>query len=928
MKRNNKELDAILDRVAANIRDEQIDSTVMNDAAARVWARVAADAGEVAPVVSASETISGCADYQSLMPAYTAGELTQARALLLEDHTRECIPCRKALKAARTGTAVPATRAARVRPSQTSVRSSFTPAWRWSIAAGLLLCVGVSGLFFWSSFFPGSGAMAATVESVDGTLYSVNDDASRVLAPGDKVKAGERVRSAKETAAVLRLNDGSSVELRERSEFSVSEGSGGTTVRLERGDVLVEAAKQRERHLYVSTPDTLVAVTGTIFSVGSGTKGSRVSVVEGEVKVRNAGAEKTLKPGEQATTHPSLERIPVVQEIAWSRNSARYARLVGELTRLRQDINQRAPRPGVRYTSRFLDLVPENTVLYAALPNLAATFVESHRIMQERIKQNPALAEWWKGQRGEGHGADSQVIDSVRELGALLGEEIVVSATLDARGEPGNILVLGELKDSANFRSQIEQQLARHSKGGPAVRFVEDPLTYSAPAAAAPAKPSANGAKARPEPEALYVWVRQDLFAASPQVEQLRALASAINNPGANRFAGTPFHSRLAEIYKEGAGLVVAADLERIIGQAVQRESAAPDSARKIEGFRQLGVLSLRHFAFEQKEVKAKTQSRAVLSFGEPRRGIVSWLAEPGPMGALEFVSPEANVAAAFVVKEPTMLVDDLLGFLETVEPNLRKQLRELEAQQGFDIRRDFAAPLGGEFAFAVDGPLLPTPSWKMVLEVYDQPRLQQTFERVIEKLNAWAVLQGKQGLRWENTTEGGRTFYALKSVDFGMEVHYTYANGYLVAGPSRGLIDRALKFREAGSTLLRSPRFTSALPEDGNANFSAVFYHDLAPLVKPFADSAAGARLPEQQRQALAALATDAPPTLAYAYARGDSVTLAANTEGGPFGLGPASLLGLPNSFAIQHILMSAMGDKANNPAGPQPGNANTRND
>jgi hypothetical protein len=111
--------------------------------------------------------------------------------------------------------------------------------------------------------------------------------------------------------------------------------------------------------------------------------------------------------------------------------------------------------------------------------------------------------------------------------------------------------------------------------------------------------------------------------------------------------------------------------------------------------------------------------------------------------------------------------------------------------------------------------------------------------------------------------------------------------------------------------SLLGSPRFKSALPEDGNANFSAVLYHDLAPLVQPFADSAAGAQLPEQQRKALAALATDAPPTLAYAYARGDSITLAANTEGGPFGFGPASVLGLPNSFAIQHILMSATGGK-----------------
>jgi hypothetical protein len=62
---------------------------------------------------------------------------------------------------------------------------------------------------------------------------------------------------------------------------------------------------------------------------------------------------------------------------------------------------------------------------------------------------------------------------------------------------------------------------------------------------------------------------------------------------------------------------------------------------------------------------------------------------------------------------------------------------------------------------------------------------------------------------------------------------------------------------------------------------------------------------------QKLGAIDVNAPPTLAYAYAYGDRITLAANTEGGAFGLSPASLIGLPNSFQMQHILMNAMGDK-----------------
>ena len=65
------------------------------------------------------------------------------------------------------------------------------------------------------------------------------------------------------------------------------------------------------------------------------------------------------------------------------------------------------------------------------------------------------------------------------------------------------------------------------------------------------------------------------------------------------------------------------------------------------------------------------------------------------------------------------------------------------------------------------------------------------------------------------------------------------------------------------------------------------------------------------KEKQMLASIDPNAPPTLVYAYAHSDRITIAANTEGGAFGLSPASLIGLPNSFEMQHILMNAMGDK-----------------
>ncbi len=366
-------------------------------------------------------------------------------------------------------------------------------------------------------------------------------------------------------------------------------------------------------------------------------------------------------------------------------------------------------------------------------------------------------------------------------------------------------------------------------------------------------------------------------------------------------------------MYQEGAGLVVAANLEKVVAQTKSERTKGPDAEKHESALNQLGLLSVKYFVLDQKQSDGKTHTQASLSFNESQRGIPSWLAAPGPMGSLEYISPDANVVAGFVVKNPVSLVDDLLGVVETVSPDLRKSLDKLQSDHGLDIRKDIATPLGGEFAFAIDGPILPTPSWKMVFQVNDPEHLQQTLERVVVEVNKEAAKFGKAGLVWDQSDIAGRTYYTLRSADFGVEVNYAYANGYLVVGPSRALVERSLRSREAGYTLLHSAKFTAGLPTDGNTNFSAVFYHNLAPLVQPFAERIASSanNLPQEQQEAVKAMAANMPPTLAYAYANGDSITFAANTEGGPFGLSPATLLGMPNALEMQNIIQHGMGGK-----------------
>jgi ferric-dicitrate binding protein FerR (iron transport regulator) len=874
MKRTDRDLDAILDRVAADVSADAVDQSVVDAAAGRVLSRLAGETAPAAPgTTPIVERIRGCADFQALIPAYLLGALPEARVLLLEDHTRECIPCRKALKQAREGRRAAA-------PAAVAPSRSRTGAFKRAIAAALVLGMGYMGVYFVQNVMYSGGTAEAVVQTVNGLVQRVADEESREVAAGARVGAGERLRTARGANAVIALEDGSLVEMAERSEVSLTKDAGGTTIHLDRGNIVVQAAKQRTGHLYVATEDCLVSVTGTIFSVNNGTKGSRVSVIEGEVHVDFDGADHVLGAGAQVATEPTLTAVPVRDEVLWSRDAARYAEMLAGIAGA-QDAIAAMPRPGVRYSTRLLDLAPEGTVFYAAIPNLSATLAESHRILRQRIGENAALREWW----GEQHDAElDRIVDRVEAFGAQLGPEIVVAAEMDDKGEPVGPLVLAELNDPAAFRTFLAAQLAElpAPDSGPAVTFVEDPR------AAAP----------KDERDGLYVWIDGNVLAATPVRDQLARV-------GTGGFSASPFHGSIASLYSEGAGLVLAADLQQIVARAVPAD-ATPEAARDREGFRQLGLFDLRDFIAEQRELDGSTRTRAVLTFNERRTGIASWLADPGPMKALEFVSPNANVATAFVVREPVALVDDLLNFLGTVSPDVRNQLTQIEAEHGIDVRRDLAAPLGGEFAFAIDGPVLPTPSWKMVFEVYDPAHLQQTFERLVATLNERA---GKQVLTLERAEAGGRSLYAIKSADTGLEVHYAFAAGYLVAGPSRGLVENSLRHQESDYTLLNSPRFAASLPADGNVNFSALIYHDLAPLVEPFASriGSANGQLSEEEQRAIKSLAT-AAPTLLYAYAEGNRITFASDRDGGPFGLSPTSLLGMPGTLGLQQVLGKAM--------------------
>lgn len=882
-----RNLNELFDDATAGIRNERLDDATVKAAADRVQTRLSHEQAAAQAGVATVEHLRGCDDFQALIPAYLGGFLTGARTMLLEDHTRECVPCRKALKQARQGLAAqPVTVKAETAKAGFGLNLSWLqmPAARWALAAAVVIGFGVFAWPFLSQLIPGGGGMA-TVEAASGAVYRVGENSTKALKPGEQLARGERLRTAKDAGAVVKLSDGSTIEARERSEFSVGFTVSGITVSLERGNIIVQAAKQGDKQLFVATPDSLVSVKGTTFAVNSGTKGSRVSVVEGEVQVDRAGKKTALHPGEQLATHPSIAAVPVKDEVSWSRDAQRYQQILDSVKR---DIDARVAMPGNRYSTRLLDLMPENTVFYAAIPNLSQTLAQAKSILEQNIQTNPELRAWYEQQAaGEKKGRQgfNDVVNKLTEFGQFLGQEIAIGASNEG------VVALAEVSNPDAFRAYAEQQLAGVEGAKEHLTFVENPLTFSG-ASKAPGKAGKGS-------DQLMVWLNGDLLVASTDAAKLQTLAASAKNGAANSFNASRFHARLADVYREGAGLVIGADLEKLIVHSVAGEK---DQAKTTAILNQLGINRAQHFIAEMKEVNGQPQNRAVLTFDNQngtQRGLSAWLSQPGPMGALQFISPDANVVASFVVENPTALYDDLMNTLQTADANAFQQFLNLQTQHGISLREDFAAKLGGEFAVAVDGPVLPTPSWKAVFEVNDPAGLQQSLEHAVTELNAELAAKGQtQQLVWENTQSGDRTFYRLKPTTGLGEVNYTYAYGYLIAAPSKTLVENAIKYRESGYTLTQSAKFKAALPADKQANFSGMVYYNVGSILAPFAKRAGALNgIPKEGQSVLQKLASD-KAALAYVYSLGDRMILSLNTEDGPVGLTPSTLVGLNSGF------------------------------
>jgi len=742
-----------LDRALQEMKDEHADAGTLEAARARVW-------DTMTSTVSAT-----CAEFRLDLPAYLANELGDSRRILVEDHLGRCPGCRARvaeLKGERTIVAMP-----RGLPRRSLGEGGSSSRWmRWG-ALGAAAAVLMSILYVGRDTIDGMmapGGPRATVVSANGGLHRLPMGS---LDAGAEIGEHESVRTGPGAHAMLRLADGSMVDVNERTELFVTAAWSGQAIHLQRGDIIVRAAKQRRGHLRVLTRDSIASVKGTVFAVSAGLGGSVVSVVEGSVAVNQPGQERLLSPGQQAASMPALASS-VASAVSWSPEADSYLELLSSLVKIERELNFPAE---LRTQSTLLSSLPAGAVVYGTIPNPGVTIGRALSLAEEQSAQNAAFSAWWNSETGQ---LLRQLTDQIQTVNPLLGDEIVFCASLPGTGEAVPIVMAGVRPGKREeLSSALAGLFAAAGEAPPAYSVSDDVVVVSSS--------SAN-----------LAWALAHLGQAS----------------------GSPFAAALGNRYQRGVGWLIGMDVAPVV------RTASGDDAPPVE---LAGMIGMKYVFLEQRAPAGAIENEVTFAFEGARTGMGSWLADAGSGGAAEYLPADVLLAGYVSTREPLQLFEEFAAQITRSDPNFERNMTTLDEKLGAGFVQNLAGALGTEAALAVTGLSTSGPTWFMASLANDPAMIDSSLGKLVDAFNA-ELGPDEQAKRivLQQESAGGRTWNTMKPGGLPIGIVWTYDRGYLVAGSDRGVAERAIATRNGGSPLVWSPEFLGQLPSSAGLHPSA----------------------------------------------------------------------------------------------------------
>ena len=742
-----------LEQALDEMRAEDVDAGQVETARARVWEKVTNAGGAV------------CAEFRQEFPAYLGNrgagapgsmkELAAGRRLLVEDHLSRCSSCRTRIaemKGERTVAAMP------VRSSSRWVRNGMLAA-----AAALLIAVAYGGRDTIDAIMA-PGGPRATVVSAEGGLYRVGAGA---LEAGAAIGDRDSVRTGPGARAVLRLPDGSTLDINEGTELFVAAAWSGQSIHLQRGDIIVKAAKQRRGRLRVLTRDSIASVKGTIFAVSAGVGGSVVSVVEGSVAVDQPGKALILSPGDQAASIPSLASS-VAQAVAWSPDSAYYLEVLASVAKIERELANYPVE--LRTNPSLLQYLPAGLGVYGAVPNPGITISRALALAEQQSPQNATFGAWWNSETGQ---ELRQIADRIQSVSPLLGEEIVFCVSVAGTTEPVPMLMA---RVQPGKRPELAATLQR--------LFAE-------------------------AGEAASYSISDDVIVVSDSASHLSWAAAHLGQGSAS-----PFAAAIKERYQRGVGWLVGMDASSLITIAAEEDAPPVELA---------AMMDLKYLFLEQRAPAGAEENEATFAFQGPRTGMASWLADAGSGGAAEYLPADALLAGYVSTREPWQLFEELTVLITRSEPDFGRGLATLDEKLGAGFVQNLTAAVGTEAALAVTGLSTSGPTWVLASVANDQWVIDGSIVKLVEAFNA-ELGPDEQDKRivLQQETAGGRTWNTLKPGGVPLSITWTYDAGYLVAASDRAVAERAIATRIGGAQLVWSADFVGQLPTSAGLHPSA----------------------------------------------------------------------------------------------------------
>src|SRR5579871_6504350 len=544
----------------------------------------------------------------------------------------------------------------------------------------------------------------------------------------------------------------------------------------------------------------------------------------------------------------------------------KYSGLLGEFGQMMKKFQDRVHYPEPRSQSRLLPLLPQSTMLYAAVPNYGEAAHEALAIFQQERKENAELRAWWE--RGEmvteGPKAE-EAVEKFYQLSQYLGNEFVVAGVMNGKKDP-EFVFLAEVQ-KPGLKIFMQKMLSEAAgKGQPAARVLD--LQELAAARETPAiKP--------------VILVRPDFVIGAPDLGALRRF-NAILDSKESKFATTGFGQRLSQSYEGGATMVAGLDVRAILEQM---PSAEPSRAM----FERTGFSDMKYLVWEHKNIAGQAASQLELSFTGPRRAVASWLAAPGPMGILDFISPKAVMATSIRLKDPAQIFDDVRELATAQNPNAFAAVTQVESAMKINLRNDLFARLGGEIAVEMDR-FTPTPEWKVVLKAKDPSGLLATLRTFMTQARMTPV----------ESDEDGITYHTIQ-IPAGprmQEISFAMVDGYFIVASSRESVAESVRVHRSGESLAKSTKFNASLPPGPLAQTSAVFYED------PLAVAALSMRqISPELADSFSKPGVNSSPAVIAGY--GDETALREASRSGGVDFGAALVVG---AIAIPNLLRARM--------------------